>query len=151
MGSIMGGEASTLNHNNDNNNQNNLTPMEREQMIKMQRHMEIQKRTELERQKRANSLSNRVHRANNIEQNRVLSDVVRTQNKMNGFQFSSSDMRHMVNNGNERSYDRMNVSTRKPIYKERPQPTLQVHHKNTKKTNKKRREYKIDKNVQIAN
>ena len=146
----MGGEASTLNHNNDNNNQNNLTPMEREQMIKMQRHMEIQKRTELERQKRANSLSNRVHRANNIEQNRVLSDVVRTQNKINGFQFSSSDMRHMVNNGNERSYDRMNVSTRKPIYKERPQPTLQVHHKNTKKTNKKR-EYNRDKNVQIAN
>lgn len=145
----MGGETSTLNHNNNNDNKPNLTPMEREQMIKMQRHLEAQKRAELEKQKKANSLSNRIHRANNAEQNRVLGDVMRTQNRLNGFQFSSSDMRHMVNNGNERSYNRMNVSSRKPIYKERPQPTLQVHHKSTKKTNKKR-VYK-DKNAQIAN
>ena len=150
----MGGEASTLNHNNNNNVNNkgrDLTPMEREQMIKMQRHMEAKKKAELEKRKRANTLAGRVHRTNNLEHNRVMGDVIRTQNRINGFQFSSSDMRHMVNNGNERNYDRMNVSTRKPIYKDRPQPTLQVHHKEgkgDKRSNGQKR--KINRNAEIS-
>lgn len=149
----MGAEASSLNGNTNNGNtNNNMTQMEREQMEKMQRHMLAKQQAEAQRQTRRrapprqNTMSNRVRQVHSREHSRVLNEARHTQNRINDFVFSNNEVRNMV--GKEQQYDRLNVSTRKPVYTERMQPILQ--HNNPEKQGYKKTNYKTHKNAQIA-
>ena len=129
-------------------NTNNMSEIEREQMMKMQRHMLAKKQMELRKQQMMkNNMAYKQKVIHNSEHSRVLNETYQAQNKMNQYQFSSSDMRDMVK---DRTYDRMNsrlnVSSRKPVYKERVQPKLQVHNKEKSKYSS----HKTKNNAQIS-
>ncbi len=132
----------------DNNNNNNMSDIEREQMMKMKRHMLAKKQMEQRKQQMMkNNMAYKQKVIHNNEHNRVLNETYKTQNKMNQYHFSSNNMREMVKNRTyDRMNDRLNVSSRKPIYKERVQPKLQVHNKEKSKYSS----HKTTNNAEIA-
>lgn len=153
----MGAEASSLNNTNNipvNTGRGRgvpMNPIEREQLAKMQQRMATQNT-----RGRGRGMAQVQRDIHHREHQRMMNDVSNTTNKLNSYQFSSNEMRNIVRDtGRGSEYNRMNVSTRKPIYTERIHPTMQMNNpdkiKRAQKNNDDlQRRRRVEKNAQIA-